>query len=99
MSTMDTNLIRRIAVAVVAIPLAIALTWYGSWPFVILVAVVTVLGTRELLALAGHAQVEGSRSLQALRPARCRCSATPSCPTTPSCWCGRLRGATSLRSG
>lgn len=56
---MDTNLIRRIAVAVVAIPLAIALTWYGSWPFVILVAVVTVLGTRELLALAGHAQVEG----------------------------------------
>ncbi len=56
---MDSNLIRRIAVAVVAIPLAIALTWYGSWPFVILVAVITVLGTREVLTLAGHSKVEG----------------------------------------
>ncbi len=49
---MDANLIRRIAFAAVAIPLAVFLVWLGGWPLAALVALVGALGTRELFDIA-----------------------------------------------
>jgi phosphatidate cytidylyltransferase len=49
---MDRNLAQRIAFAVVAIPLVLAVVWYGGWPLVALAATVTVLGTQELYGLS-----------------------------------------------
>lgn len=49
---MDANLIRRIAFAAVAIPMAVFLVWLGGWPLVALVALVAALGTRELFDIA-----------------------------------------------
>src|SRR5688572_4411214 len=48
---MDRNLALRIAFAAAAIPLALGVIWYGSWLLVALVALVAVLGTRELYGL------------------------------------------------
>lgn len=48
---MDRNLAQRIGFAAVAIPLALGVVWYGGWLLVALVAVVAVLGTRELYEL------------------------------------------------
>jgi phosphatidate cytidylyltransferase len=48
---MDRNLAQRIGFAAVAIPLALAIVWYGGWPLVALVAVVGALGTSELYGL------------------------------------------------
>jgi phosphatidate cytidylyltransferase len=58
---MDSNLVRRVGFAVVAIPLALALIWYGGLPLAFLLAVAGALGTRELFDLAGR---------QGIRPAR-----------------------------
>jgi phosphatidate cytidylyltransferase len=49
---MDRNLAHRIGFAVVAIPLALGVVWYGGWPLVGLIVLVAVLGTRELYGLA-----------------------------------------------
>jgi phosphatidate cytidylyltransferase len=49
---MDSNLVKRVAFAAVAIPLALLVVWYGGWPLALLVSAVGVLGTRELFALA-----------------------------------------------
>jgi phosphatidate cytidylyltransferase len=49
---MDANLARRIAFAAVAIPLALGLVWLGGPLFVAIVAVIGVLGARELYGLA-----------------------------------------------
>ena len=49
---MDANLARRIAFAAVAIPLALGLVWLGGPLFVAVVAVIGVLGARELYGLA-----------------------------------------------
>ena len=49
---MASNLTQRIGFAVVAIPVALAVVWFGSWPLVVLVAAAASLGTRELLAFA-----------------------------------------------
>jgi len=49
---MDANLARRIAFAAVAIPLALGLVWLGGPIFVAVVAVIGVLGARELYGLA-----------------------------------------------
>lgn len=49
---MDTNLIKRIAFAAVAIPLALLVVWYGGWPLALLVSAIAVLGVRELFAIA-----------------------------------------------
>lgn len=59
---MDSNLVRRIAFAVVAIPLAILVVWVGGWPLALLVATIAVLGCSELYDLARH------REIVALRP-------------------------------
>lgn len=49
---MDSNLVKRIAFAAVAIPLAVLLVWFGGWPLALLVSILAVLGVRELFALA-----------------------------------------------
>jgi phosphatidate cytidylyltransferase len=49
---MDGNLVKRIAFAAVAIPLALLLVWYGGWPLALLVSVVAALGVRELFDIA-----------------------------------------------
>ncbi|MDZ4864294.1 MAG: phosphatidate cytidylyltransferase [Gemmatimonadota bacterium] len=49
---MASNLTQRIGFAVVAIPVALAVVWFGSWPLVLLVSAAAALGARELLAFA-----------------------------------------------
>lgn len=60
---MDSNLIRRIAFAVVAIPLAVLIVWAGGWPLTLLVATIAVLGTGELFDLARKHEVEPLRAI------------------------------------
>jgi phosphatidate cytidylyltransferase len=55
---MDSNLARRILFAAVAIPVAFAVIWFGGWPLVALVALVAVLGTRELYDFARRQRIE-----------------------------------------
>jgi phosphatidate cytidylyltransferase len=49
---MDSNLVRRIAVAAVGIPVALGLAYWGGWPLAALLALVGPLGVRELFAFA-----------------------------------------------
>ena len=60
---MDSNLVRRVGFAVVAIPLALALIWYGGLPLAFLLALTSVLGVRELFDLAGRQGVYPARPL------------------------------------
>jgi phosphatidate cytidylyltransferase len=55
---MDSNLARRILFAVVAIPVAFAIIWFGGWPLVAVVVLVAVLGTRELYDFARRQRIE-----------------------------------------
>jgi phosphatidate cytidylyltransferase len=57
------NLARRIGFAVVAIPLALLLVWYGGWPLVLLLTAAAVLATRELFDLAERQQIRPARAL------------------------------------
>jgi phosphatidate cytidylyltransferase len=57
------NNVARVAVAAVAIPLALGIVWYGGLALALLVAVVAVLGTRELFGLA---ELNGIRPLRGL---------------------------------
>jgi phosphatidate cytidylyltransferase len=66
---MDPNLIRRVGFAVVAIPLALAVIWYGGLPLVLLLALVSGLGARELFDLAGRQGVHPARALGVLSAA------------------------------
>jgi phosphatidate cytidylyltransferase len=54
---MDANLVRRVGFAVVAIPLALGLVWFGGLPLALLLAVAAALATRELFGLAERRQV------------------------------------------
>ena len=58
---MDANLARRLTVAAVAIPAALLIAWYGSWPLVVVVAAVGALGVRELFEFAERQQIRPSR--------------------------------------
>lgn len=49
---MDSNLMRRLVVAVIAIPSALLLVWAGGWPLAALLATIAVLGVRELFDIA-----------------------------------------------
>jgi phosphatidate cytidylyltransferase len=60
---MDANMLRRVGFAAVAIPLAMAVVWYGGWPLTALVVAVAVLGTGELFGLAERQGVRPSRVL------------------------------------
>lgn len=51
---MDSNLVRRVVFAIVAIPLALAIIWYGGLPLAFLIALASALGTRELFDLAAR---------------------------------------------
>jgi phosphatidate cytidylyltransferase len=55
---MDANLVRRIGFAVVAIPVAFGLIWFGGWPLAAVVALVSLLGTRELYDFARRQRIE-----------------------------------------
>jgi phosphatidate cytidylyltransferase len=60
---MDANLVRRIGVAAVGIPAALGIVYLGGWPLVALVAIIGVLGVRELFAFAERQEILASRSL------------------------------------
>jgi phosphatidate cytidylyltransferase len=60
---MDANLVRRVGFAVVAIPLALAIAWYGGLPLALLLAIAGTLGTRELFDLAGRQGIRAVRPL------------------------------------
>jgi phosphatidate cytidylyltransferase len=60
---MDSNLVRRVGFAVVAIPLALAVIWYGGLALAFLLALVSALGARELFDLAGRQGVHPAREL------------------------------------
>ena len=49
---MASNLAQRIAVSVIAIPLAVGVVWLGGWPLAAVLAVLGILGTREIYDLA-----------------------------------------------
>lgn len=58
---MDANVVRRVGFAVVAIPVALAIVYLGGIPLALLVAVASLLGTRELYDLAAQ---KGIRALR-----------------------------------
>jgi phosphatidate cytidylyltransferase len=60
---MDSNLVRRVGFAVVAIPLALAVIWYGGLPLAFLLALTSGLGVRELFDLADRQGVRPARAL------------------------------------
>lgn len=49
---------QRIAFAVVAIPLVVALIWWGGWPLAAVIALLGVLGAREVYGLARRQGVD-----------------------------------------
>jgi phosphatidate cytidylyltransferase len=57
---MDGNLVRRVGFAAVAIPVALGVVWLGGWLLVALVAVIGVLGARELLDFARRQGIRAS---------------------------------------
>ncbi len=60
---MDANLVRRVGFAVVAIPLALGLVWFGGLPLALLLATAGALSTRELYHLAERRQVRPAVAL------------------------------------
>ena len=59
----DGNLIRRVAFAVVAIPVALIIVWYGGVPLVCLLSLAGALGAHELYGLAERVGVKPSQAL------------------------------------
>ena len=66
---MDAELVRRIAFAAVAIPLALLVVWYGGLPLAALLAAASALGTGELFGLAERQGVRPARILGAVSAA------------------------------
>jgi len=54
---MASNLFQRISFAVIAIPVALGVVWFGGWPLVGLLAIVGALGSRELFDFAQRQQI------------------------------------------
>ncbi len=52
------NLVQRVAVAVVAIPLVVGIVWLGGWTLAAMLAVLGVLGAREIYAFARRQGIE-----------------------------------------
>jgi phosphatidate cytidylyltransferase len=65
----DRNMVQRVAFAAIAIPLALLLVWQGGWPLAVLVAVVGVLGVKELYAIAARLDVRPAATLGLLTTA------------------------------
>lgn len=55
---MSRNLVQRIAFAAVAIPAAVALVWWGGWPLATALALLGVIGAREIYDLARRQQID-----------------------------------------
>jgi phosphatidate cytidylyltransferase len=66
---MDANLVRRVGFAVVAIPLALGIVWYGGLPLALLLSLAGALAARELFDLAERGQVRPARVLGVLSAA------------------------------
>jgi phosphatidate cytidylyltransferase len=60
--SMDSNLVRRVGFAVIAIPLALAVVWYGGLPLAFLLAGAGALGARELFDLAARQGIRAMRT-------------------------------------
>jgi len=60
---MDSELVRRVGFAAVAIPLALLIVWYGGLPLAALLAVAGALGTGELFGLSERREVRPARAL------------------------------------
>jgi phosphatidate cytidylyltransferase len=60
---MEAELVRRVGFAVVAIPIALLIVWYGGLPLAALLAVAGALGTGELYGLAERAGIRPARAL------------------------------------
>jgi phosphatidate cytidylyltransferase len=60
---MDSELVRRVGFAVVAIPLALLVVWYGGLPLAGLLAAAGALGTGELFRLAERGGIRPARLL------------------------------------
>lgn len=60
---MDSNLVRRVGFAAVAIPVALGVVWLGGWLLVALVAVIGVLGTREVFDFSHRQGIRGSAGI------------------------------------
>ena len=52
------NLVQRIVVAAIAIPLVVGVIWVGGWPLAAVVAALGVLGTREVYDFARRQGIE-----------------------------------------
>jgi phosphatidate cytidylyltransferase len=59
---MDSELVRRVGFAAVAIPLVLLIVWYGGLPLVGLLAVAGALGTGELFGLAERGDSHPARA-------------------------------------
>jgi phosphatidate cytidylyltransferase len=59
--SIDGNLVRRVGFAVVAIPLALTLIWYGGLPLALVLGAAGALGARELYDLAARGSVRPIR--------------------------------------
>lgn len=60
---MSSNMVRRVAFAVVAIPLLVGAVWIGEWALAAVLAVAATLGTDELFNLAERTGVKPLRSI------------------------------------
>jgi phosphatidate cytidylyltransferase len=63
---MDSNVVRRVAFAAAAIPIALGIVYLGGIPLVALVAVAGGLGARELYDLAARVEIRPFRALGVL---------------------------------
>ena len=68
---MDSNMVRRVAFAAVAIPLALGVVWFGGWPLALVVSLVSALGTREFYDLAAKQGIDAARRLGITTAALC----------------------------
>ena len=60
---MDSELVRRVGFAAVAIPIALLIVWYGGLPLAALLAVAGALGAAELFGLAERGGTRPARAL------------------------------------
>jgi len=60
---MDSEMVRRVGFAAVAIPVALLIVWYGGVPLAALLAVAGALGTGELFGLAERGGTRPARAL------------------------------------
>jgi len=64
-------MVRRVAFAAVAIPLALGIVWFGGWPLALTVSLVSALGTREFYDLALKNGIDAARRFGIASAALC----------------------------